>query len=114
MKFRIILLLSTLSVFHSGYSQQYFSRRYELDDYRDWNFSPNILQDSNTYLLQYEGAVPGYPLYRRIAFQRLDLLGNPLGSFILFQDTSNGFSGGLGGSFFKLSNSPGFALAGAT
>ena len=114
MKSQIILLICTLGLFYPGYSQQYFNRRYELDGNRDWNFSSNILQDSNEYILQFEGPVPGYPYYRRIAFQHLDLNGNPIGSFILFQDTANGYNGGLGGSFIKLSNSQGYALIGGT
>jgi len=108
----LILLMSTLLIITTGYSQQYFNRRYELNGCRGWDFSPNILQDSYSYILQFEGPNTINSNYRRIAFQKLDLLGNLYGPCMIYQDSSNGYYGGYGGSLINLFGAPGYAAIG--
>ena len=90
-------------------TQEYFSLRFDLNAEAKWDFASDVVQLDSTYIIHCEG--PLYGNQRRIAFFKIDLMGNPTGSYKIYSDSTYSFATGYAGCFVDLMDSSGFILA---
>ena len=98
----IILFTETL------FAQTYFSRRYDFHGDNGSDYSQDILEEIDGYTLLFESQNP-FLIYRLIAFQKLDLLGNVIGIPVIYYDSNCNIQTGFPGSFIKLSGGDHYA-----
>lgn len=110
--FQVVLLLILVNNSYIGNSQNYFSKRYFLDNSSAYDFSTNIIAEPFGYTLQLEGSTWATYDQRRIGFLRIDTVGNILPFSKIYQYDSLSLGTGYGGSFLKQFQGNGFALAG--
>ena len=109
---KVIFNVFLILVSFSGFSQDYFSARYKLNFDSNWDFSMNICSEGFGYTLQLEDGPEYDPEQRRIGFLRFDFSGNLLPFKKIYQDSVYVYGTRMGGTFCKLQNVPGYALAG--
>jgi hypothetical protein len=110
--YTVILIMLATFPYYDGEAQEYFSNRYKLNLDSQWDFSTNIIAEDFGYTLHLEDGPQYFPSQRRIGFLRLDLAGNQLSFKKIYQDSIFVYGTRMGGTFCKLNNSTGYALAG--
>jgi hypothetical protein len=112
---KVLFLISytfILLIPNNSFCQNYFSKRYDLNNDAVWDYSGDIIQLQDEYTIRCEGQVVWDVGHRRIGFLHLDSVGNPIGGYKIYQDSIYSIGSGYPGSFIHLSNSIGFALVG--
>ena len=114
-KTKLIFLVSSIIISlipNNTFSQNYFSKRYRLNNDSGWDFSTNITSEIFGYTLQLEDGTVNNPDHRRLGFLRLDSSGNQLPFIKIYQDSILSMGAGRSGSFIKFANNNGYALVG--
>jgi hypothetical protein len=107
---RSIFIISIFILTVSGYSQTYFSKRYDFLLNATPSYSQDIISRNSGYILLTEAA-PDIG-YRYFGFILLDSLGNRLSDDIVYEDSLQALTTGYPGSFIKTAESTGFSLVG--